>query len=87
MALQKNKTKDAYEYTYERQKKDGTSRIVTIKVPKVKVVKREKINQFKDGNTYVYKYKTTYDNGDVKIITMKRKYNPKKKSDDEEEKK
>ena len=69
---------DVYEYEYDYKKKDGTKGTVKIKVPKKKVVKREKVNQYKEGDTYVYVYKTQYDDGNIKLVTMKKRYTPKK---------
>ena len=77
---------EEYKYVRYHKKKDGTMGKTLQVIPKKKVLSRELINKYKDGDTYVYVYKTTFANGETKNITMKRKYTPKKSKDNVKEK-
>lgn len=79
-SIKKDKKGDEAFYVYEREytKEDGTKSTVKQRVPKRKVLKRELIEKSHANNKYIYKYKTTYDDGETKIITMTRNYKSKK---------
>ena len=67
-----------YEYEREYEKQDGTIGTIKQRVPKKKVIRRELIEKSKDNGKYIYKYKTYFEDGESKIITMTRKYKSKK---------
>ena len=73
-----------YKYVRYNKKKDGSMGKTIQVIPKKKVISRELIQKYKEDNVYVYVYKTLYADGEVKNITMKRKYEPKKSKKDKE---
>ena len=72
----KMSSKDEYEYTYYYRRKDGSIGQIHQKIPKRKVRSRILIDKYREGNQYVYKYKTYFADGEVKVITMKKYYDP-----------
>lgn len=74
MSSEKIEHDDEYEYIYYYKKKDGSLGTIHQHIPKRKIKSRQLIEKYKDGDQYVYKYRTTYRDGETKIITMKKTY-------------